>query len=374
MMSTNQLRFDAQKFYEGYQKYLNQKQAKTRESYLRNIQPFFKYLSVHHISNPTYHDAERYFDDLINHPKETFLAINQIDYDKLSAEERRAIDHFRYKDRTIRSYRNMLNQFFKWLEREGLYDNIIKQSESKIPVPHGHAKDALDIEDVNRLLDYLKAGADTVTGKRDYAMILLAITTGLRLIELSRANYEDIQRRGANTVIYVQGKGHRERDDFVILPRHTKEEVRDYTNAREEEGVMINTELAPLFASHGNRNKGGRMSTRTISRIITKAYQAVGIKSAKITPHSLRHTAATLSLINGGNLRETQKMLRHSSVRTTEIYAQDLDADKNMSSQLVEDMIQDNRLKSSEDLATLIADTETFNIDDFSDEDDPTYR
>ncbi|AMB98598.1 integrase [Aerococcus urinaehominis] len=344
--------FNGWEFYQAYADYLQQKQASTRQAYLKNIRPFLYYLAGHGISQPTYHDAERYFDDLINHPKDVYQLVNQIDPDELNQADRQALDHFRYKDRTIRSYRNMLNQFFKWLAREGLYENIIAKADSRIPVPHGHAKDALDIEDVNKLLDYLVAKSDDLTGKRDYAIILTALTTGLRTIELSRANYGDIQKRGTNTVIYVQGKGHRERDDFVILPRHTKEVIRDYTNSREAAGLMVNQDLAPLFASHGNRNKGGRMTTRSISRLVAKAFEAVGIKSNKITPHSLRHTAATLSLINGGNLRETQKMLRHSSVRTTEIYAQDLDEDKNMSTQLVEDLIQSSRndLEIADDL------------------------
>ncbi|OYQ67823.1 tyrosine-type recombinase/integrase [Aerococcus sp. 1KP-2016] len=336
--------FNPDDFYERYAAYLAQKQSKTKESYLKNIRPFLTYLKKLSIVNPTYHDVERYFDDLINQPSQTHIMINDIDYDELSDQQRRALDQFRYKDRTIKSYRNMLNQFFKWLEREQLYENIVQRANNNIPVPHGHAKDALDIEDVEKLLAYLSAGNDTLVGKRDYAIVLLAVTTGLRTIELSRANFEDIQRRGMNTVIYVQGKGRREKDEFVIIPRKTKEVIRDYTNFRENQGYMINSDLAPLFASHGNRNKGGRMSTRSISRLISAAYEAVGIHSSKITPHSLRHTAATLSLINGGNLRETQKMLRHSSVRTTEIYAQDLNEDLNTSSQLIEDLIDQSKI------------------------------
>ncbi|MGH2062993.1 tyrosine-type recombinase/integrase [Aerococcus urinaeequi] len=342
--------FDKESFYELYADYLSQKQSSTKESYLKNIKPFFIYLEKQAIIHPTYHDIERYFDDLINQPSKTYILINDIAYDDVSEEQRRALDQFRYKDRTIKSYRNMLNQFFKWLERENLYENIVAKANNNIPVPHGHAKDALDIEDVEKLLDYLKSTTDTLIGKRNYALILLAVTTGLRTIELSRANFEDVQRRGLNTVIYVQGKGRREKDEFVIIPRKTKEVVRDYTRFREDQGIMINTDLAPLFASHGNRNKSGRMSARSISRVIANAYESVGIHSSKITPHSLRHTAATLSLINGGNLRETQKMLRHSSVRTTEIYAQDLNEDLNTSSQLIEDLIDQSRiLKDLED-------------------------
>ncbi|MDO5457819.1 MAG: tyrosine-type recombinase/integrase [Atopococcus tabaci] len=358
-------RFNQEEFYEAYANHLEQKHPTTRESYLKNIKPFFYYLDKKKISQPTYYEVERYFDDLINNPRDTHILINDIDTEELSSEELQALEQFRYKDRTIKSYRNMLNQFFKWLDREDLYENIVEKADNTIPVPRGHAKDALDIEDVEKLLEHLQLKADTINGKRNFAMILLAVTTGLRTIELSRADYGDIQRRGANTVIYVQGKGHREKDDFVIVPRTTKEVIRDYTNAREEEGVMINTEYSPLFASHGNRNKGGRMSTRSISRIIDDTYRAIGITSSKITPHSLRHTAATLSLINGGNLRETQKMLRHSSVRTTEIYAQDLNADLNESSQLVEDFIQKNR-RGGFKTAEIVNETDDSKDEDFS--------
>src|SRR5699024_11939634 len=92
--------FDKESFYELYADYLSQKQSSTKESYLKYIKPFFIYLEKKAIIHPTYHDIERYFDDLINQPSKTYILINDITYDDVSEKQRRAVALFLYKDRT----------------------------------------------------------------------------------------------------------------------------------------------------------------------------------------------------------------------------------------------------------------------------------
>ena len=96
--------------------------------------------------------------------------------------------------------------------------------------------------------------------------------------------------------------------------------IYDYLEARGETDPE-----APLFASIGNRNAGGRMTTRTISRMAKEAMAACGISSAKLTAHSLRHTAVTFALLGGATVQEAQAMARHASISTTMIYAHNLD-------------------------------------------------
>lgn len=80
----------------------------------------------------------------------------------------------------------------------------------------------------------------------------------------------------------------------------------------------------PLFTSTSNRNKNGRLTTMTIQRIVKKLYKDNGIINDRITTHSTRHTAITLSIVNGANITQAQAMARHKSVNTTMIYYHNL--------------------------------------------------
>ena len=73
------------------------------------------------------------------------------------------------------------------------------------------------------------------------------------------------------------------------------------------------------------------MTTRSISRIAKEHMVECGIDDERHTAHSLRHTAATLNLLNGGSLEETKQLLNHKNVTTTMIYVQELERMKNQS-------------------------------------------
>ncbi|MFM2765152.1 tyrosine-type recombinase/integrase [Limosilactobacillus fermentum] len=175
---------------------------------------------------------------------------------------------------------------------------------------------------------------DTLKGKRDYAMLALMLTMGLRTIEVSRANVGDIRTQGDAVVLYVQGKGHVDKDALVRMPNHVETAVRTYLKARKASDPQ-----SPLFASTSHQNAGQRMTTRSISGIVKSSFIAAGYDSPRLTAHSTRHTSATLSLLNGATLQETQQLLRHVNLQTTEIYAHNLNAIKNQSSQKIDDAI-----------------------------------
>jgi integrase/recombinase XerC len=87
----------------------------------------------------------------------------------------------------------------------------------------------------------------------------------------------------------------------------------------------------PLFTSTSNNNRGGRVSTRTVSGLVKSRLVSAGYDSERLTAHSLRHTAATLNLLNGGSLEETQQLLRHGNLNTTMIYVHSMNRQKNES-------------------------------------------
>lgn len=185
----------------------------------------------------------------------------------------------------------------------------------------GSAKDALTADQARRLLASIPR--ETMTDKRDYAIVCLLLHTGLRTIEVSRANVDDMRRLMGISVLYVWGKGRDSRDDFVKLTSTCESAIRDYMTARVETVGALDG-ASPLFASTSNRAMEGRLTTRSISRICKSALRAAGFDSDRLTAHSLRHTAVTLALEAGAPLRKVQRMARHANPATTERYSHDL--------------------------------------------------
>ena len=269
--------------------------AKTIETYTRAIRQFTTWIQAQGIDRPDRADVLRYLEHLRSHCKPT----------------------------TVQNYIIAVRQFFKWAEQEGIYDNIAEHVKGA-KLDREHKKDALttaQIRDIAASID-----RDTLQGKRDYAILTLTVTCGLRTIELQRANIEDMRTLGDNSVLYIQGKGREEKTEYVKLPQLVEKAIRAYLKAR-----AAVAPAAPLFASTSDRNSGERMTTRSLSRLIKNSFINAGYDSDRLTAHSLRHTAGTLNLLNGGTLEETQQLLRHSKIDTTMIYLHHLDRAKNKS-------------------------------------------
>lgn len=199
--------------------------------------------------------------------------------------------------------------FFRWLEQENLYKNIAENIKS-VRVKAGHKKDCLTSELLRNILQTIKT--DTLKGLRDYAIISLMLTTGLRTIEVIRADVADIRSVNGNTVLFIQGKGCDEKAKYLKLDTQVESALMIYLNASRE---IRGTE--PLFASISNNNKGGRITTRSVREVAKQAIIQAGYNSNRLTAHSMRHTVGTLALLNGANIRDVHQFLRHSNINTT---------------------------------------------------------
>jgi len=283
---------------------------------------FINYLDVREASIATYKTGVKRFllylmDQEISAPNRQDI-INFVSF--LETEELKAT--------TINSYLVAVKIFFDWLEQEGLYQNVARRVKAP-KVEKTFKKDYLTANQCRRIL----ATIDTSTevGRRDYALLALLLTTGLRTIETVRANEEDLTIRGESTVLYVQGKGKNEKADYVKIPEQTEEALRDYLCSRSRPL----RKKAPLFTSTSNNNRGERLTTRSIRSIVKGRFAKAGYISDKLTAHSTRHTAAALNLIAGGSLEETSTMLRHASTETTKIYSHMIERDNNESERRV---------------------------------------
>lgn len=214
---------------------------------------------------------------------------------------------------TVGSYITVVRKFYEWTESNKIYPNVAKGVKSPTRI-QAFRKRPLSVEQINRLLDYF-SNKDT----RDYAIVNLLLRTGLRTIEVVRANVEDITFKGSQRVLLIQGKGRVDKDDFVILTDKTFEPIRRYLDTR---GKVSGSE--PLFVSNSNNSKGNRLTTRTISYIVKEGLKEIGLDERCFTAHSLRHTTAVNILIGGGTLEMVQFTLRHTNPSTTQIYTSTL--------------------------------------------------
>lgn len=276
---------------------------RTVETYNKAVRQFLSYLKDNGITQPAREDV-------------------------ISFKEYMASTH---KPTTAQGYLMAVKQFFKWTHQEGLYPNVADNVKA-VKLDKGHKKDYLTSGQVKGLLSTSKG--DSLSEKRDYAVLALMITSGLRTIEVARANIEDMRTVADFTALYIQGKGHTEKTDYVKLTQPVEDAIRAYLKAR---GKTSGAE--PLFSSISNRDKGQRMTTRSISRIVKGHLLEAGLDSDRLTAHSLRHTTATLNLLNGGSIEETQQLLRHTSINTTLIYSHALERAKNNSEQRISNAI-----------------------------------
>lgn len=212
---------------------------------------------------------------------------------------------------TVSSYIVAVRKFYEWAEAEKQYPNIakgIKTPRRKQAFKKQHLTDAKSSELLQHFEDM---------SLRDYAIVNLMLRTGLRCIEVSRANVGDITFKGDRRVLLVWGKGHTEKDDFVVLTDKTYEPIKAYLETRK--GAKAGE---PLFTSQSRQNKGERLTTKTISSLCKEGLKSIGLDGREYTAHSLRHTTAVAILKHGGAITDVQEVLRHTSPATSQIYTE----------------------------------------------------
>lgn len=213
---------------------------------------------------------------------------------------------------SVASYLVALRRFYEWAEGNKLYPNIAKGIKSP-KRKNAYLKEHLRENQIADLLAHFEGNT------RDYAIVNLLLRTGLRCIEVVRANVEDITFKGGQRILRVWGKGRDERDAFVVLTDKAYAPIKAYLDTRGS-----TTLKEPLFISTSNRNLKGRLTTRSISKICKEGFRAIGIDGKEYTAHSLRHTTAVL-LLKNGSLSDVQSVLRHSSPATSQIYTKSIE-------------------------------------------------
>ena len=306
---------------------LNPAQAVTVNNFGGNlIERFVKFAGVKPESQRTYSKALRqlfaYFaDNSITNPTRE----NLIDWvDSMKSEKKSAS--------TIQLYLTATKIFFRW--------TIADHLKSGVKISHNHKKDALSTDQCAELIKNVKC-ISKVRGQRnelqelrDKAILSLMTTAGLRTIEVVRADVGNLRFERGKTFLYVQGKGHDDADDKVLISKQTYKAIQAYFKAR---GNVQASE--PLFTSTSRRNRGARLTTQTIRAMVKKNLRGIGLDSPRLTAHSLRHSVATNLIYAGVELPRVQMVLRHKDISTTMIYADAWHRYNNDSEQILADMI-----------------------------------
>lgn len=272
-------------------------------TYSRAVKQFLRYLSLNGITQPTREDVIGFRESL----KES------------------------HKPSTIQNYIIAVRLFFQWTETAGIYPNIAQHIKGA-KISRSHKKDYLTSSQLQNVLSQIDRS--TEQGRRDYAIAAVMITGGLRDIEISRANVEDLRSLGDNVVLYLQGKGRDERQDFVLVPAEVERAIR--ASLADRKGI---NGKSPLFISLSNNSKGQRISTRSVSGTIKTALKRAGYDSEKMTAHSLRHSAITLAVLGGNDIQSVQQFARHADVSTTMIYYHEQNKLENKCSNTIADAI-----------------------------------
>tara|TARA_B100000035_G_scaffold232844_1_gene201080 strand:- start:509 stop:1420 length:912 start_codon:yes stop_codon:yes gene_type:complete len=197
--------------------------------------------------------------------------------------------------------------FAKFLFREGLLSSDFSEL-SQRPKLKQVLPDTLSIEQINKML--AAAHSNSELGLRNYAIIELMYSGGLRVSELCQLKLEHIYYEEG--FIRLFGKGSKER--IVPLGAKAKQAVEQYV-VRSRPSLINEKSDSSLFISRLGRT----ISRKMIWTIIKSTAEKAQI-SSNIKPHSLRHSFATHLLEGGADLRSIQDLLGHSDISTTQIY------------------------------------------------------
>ena len=162
----------------------------------------------------------------------------------------------------------------------------------------------LDLEESVSLLDHV----DGANQARDYCILTLFLNCGLRISELVGLNVADVR----GNQLRVLGKGNKER--MLFLNEACQSALEDWLTER---SMLTLVDQNALFVTLQNRR---RISRAAVHKLVKKHPAAAGLGSTQYSAHKLRHTAATLMLQNGVDVRTLQEVLGHDHLNTTQIY------------------------------------------------------
>lgn len=226
----------------------------------------------------------------------------------LQGETQENIPAPKMKSTTAHIHFRNLRALFNWCTAEELLSRTPMRN-IKPPIVEELIPDALEEDEVVNLLEQMKGDGDR-NSFRDYSIVLCFIATGVRLSEVSNLDLADVN--WAKGTIKVMGKGRHERivPMGALLAKELRKYVLQHRHANEGETALFVNEYGQRLLARGIQN----MVIRDLKKYVSRKLNRTG-------PHTLRHTFGFLRDRHGENIRETQVIMGHSSVTTTEGYS-----------------------------------------------------
>lgn len=306
------MNYDLEEKINEYISFLDLKEI-SKESYKKSLWSYKEYLEARSITNPNRNVILAYKDYLVKK--------------KLSSS-------------SIQKSLVVLRGFYRYLKLNGI-DEDITYAVKGVKVATTYKRQPLTEEDIRKVIHNARKKTNTTKGKRNLAIIVLLFTTGLRCIEVERADIEDIDVVGNGYVLYIQGKGRDDKDNFVKLTDDVYEIILSYLETRDSNSLADRNN--PLFTTHLRNGTEIRMKTAVIRTMVKDAFRSIGLDSRAFSAHSTRHSFATLSLIQGASILEVKESLRHSSITSTQIYSHLVEKMKSGTNELVSNAILKNK-------------------------------
>lgn len=254
----------------------------TEKNYLLDLEQFETYLEEHRLNycNLTYRDISKYTGYL----KETI----------------------KLKSTSINRHLSSLRSFYTFLLNKEVIENnpfkLIKgpKQEQKLP----------NYMKYSEFEEMINSCEETPLGIRNRTLLELLLATGARIGELIKINVQDLDF--ANMEVKVLGKGNKER--ICYFNEHCQDALKNYLN--NSRGILLkNKKSDRLFINH----IGDNLTDRGVRDILDKIIHKCSLKN-KVTPHTFRHTFATMLLNEGCDLKSVQELLGHVNLSTTSIY------------------------------------------------------
>ena len=276
----------------------------SRMTYAKCLRQLFSYFNANSIARPTRDNLVDWLDDM-------------------KAAKKSAS--------TIQLYLTATKIFFRWLNQESLYPNIADNLKSGVKPSHSHKKDALSTEQCAELIQGVKAISkvkklhNEEKELRDKAILSLMCTSGLRTIEVVRANVNDIRFERGKCFLFVQGKGHSDADEKILLAKQTQKAIQAYLKIRKP---AASSEDDVAFAYDKILTKDAALKLlEQYDIIVSAAYYGL------MTQHEFVENDC------GVELPKIQMIARHKNLNTTLIYQHAFERFNNDGEQLLADLI-----------------------------------
>lgn len=282
---------------------------KTVDEYYLDLRTFFRFLKLHRnlVPRDTELDEISISDIDLDFVKsvtvsEAYEYLSFLARDRVTNQRSHEVNYGTKANTRARKV-STLRSFYKYLNVKAKLIDVNPLKDLDVPKIPATLPRYLSLNEAQTLL----RAVDGKNRERDYCIICIFLNCGLRISEIVGLNIQDVR----SDSIRVLGKGSKER--IIYLNDATARAVDDYLKVRK---CIAAIDKNALFLS----NRRTRITRETVHSMVKKTLLKAGLDADKYSSHKLRHTAATLMLQNGVDVRTLQELLGHENLNTTQIY------------------------------------------------------